>query len=406
MQTRSRLRSISTEQLQITSPGIGDKVDTSRFLIPLDRGIGDTILVGLSAVDQIIQNDATAYGKIDILCSSLQSQVFEYDPRINRIIQTAKALFMGPHPSEWLRGITLNPAEAKLIDFLRNRQYEAVLPTYVAPGLYFRLHSRLMYPDLFKLGRNLFTLKAPANTTVRKMIRQMVNRYFKKDIPLSALADEGILYLDTKHVHRAALSTEQLKRMSSNRAEDAEVLLVAADSASIVTRPPTYLFAAALAEVLHRHHRLIVGILPSYTDGGAADRLRNALASDFADRVFIVPSRLIPTLLDTAALIDQADIFVTGDTGVMHLAAATKRVYQGTVAPRNSVKIIAIFGGTNPDIYGYKDRTLILGRGRKEQRAFSPGYVKELYDPKGKDLFDHITPQQLAETITSQMAKP
>ncbi len=57
------------EQVQITSPGIGGKADTPRFLIPLDIGIGDTILVGLSAVDQIIQNDATAYGKIDILCS-------------------------------------------------------------------------------------------------------------------------------------------------------------------------------------------------------------------------------------------------------------------------------------------------------------------------------------------------
>ena len=63
------------EQVQITSPGIGGKADTPRFLIPLDIGIGDTILVGLSAVDQIIQNDATAYGKIDILCNPLQSQV-------------------------------------------------------------------------------------------------------------------------------------------------------------------------------------------------------------------------------------------------------------------------------------------------------------------------------------------
>ncbi len=403
MNTRSRLRSISMEQVQITSPGIGGKADTPRFLIPLDIGIGDTILVGLSAVDQIIQNDATAYGKIDILCNPLQSQVFEYDPRINRIIQTDKTLFMGPRLSEWLRGITLNPAEAKIIDFLRNRQYEAVLPTYVAPGLYFRLHSRLMYPDLFKLGRDLLTLKAPADTTMRKMIRQMVNRYFKKDMPSSTLTDEFILYIDTKHVQKAVLSMEQVKRMSNIHAEDAEVLLVATDSASLVSRPPTRLFAAALADVLHRHHHLIVGILPSYTDTGAADRLRSALLPDFADHVFIVPPRLIPTLLDTAALIDQADILVTGDTGVMHLAVATKRVRQGAVAPRNSVKIIAIFGGTNPDIYGYKNRTLILGRGRKEQRTFSPGYVKELYDPKGKDLFDHISPQQLAEAIISQM---
>jgi hypothetical protein len=110
------------------------------------------------------------------------------------------------------------------------------------------------------------------------------------------------------------------------------------------------------------------------------------------------------TLLETAALIDQADIFVTGDTGVMHLAAATKRVVQDQsipFTPRNSVKIIAIFGGTNPDVWGDSERTLIIGRGRKEQRFFGPGFVKEMYNPKGKDLFDHISSQELATAIIS-----
>jgi hypothetical protein len=69
--------------------------------------------------------------------------------------------------------------------------------------------------------------------------------------------------------------------------------------------------------------------------------------------------------------------------------------------PKNSVKIIAIFAGTNPDICGDSERTIIVGRGRREQRCFSPGFVKEMYNPKGKDLFDHISPQQLTETITS-----
>jgi hypothetical protein len=43
-----------------------------------------------------------------------------------------------------------------------------------------------------------------------------------------------------------------------------------------------------------------------------------------------------------------------------------------------------------------------MGRGRKEQRTFRPGFVKEMYNPRGKDLFDHISPQQLAEAIISQ----
>ena len=47
----------------------------------------------------------------------------------------------------------------------------------------------------------------------------------------------------------------------------------------------------------------------------------------------------------------QADIFVSGDTGIMHLAAATKKLKSGSSVqfrPRNVVKIITLFGGTNP----------------------------------------------------------
>ncbi len=182
-------------------------------------------------------------------------------------------------------------------------------------------------------------------------------------------------------------------------------MLVAVDSNSPVTRPPTHLLAAALAIVLRTNDELLVCILPSYTDIAAAEHLKSALLPDFAERVFTLPAEPKPSLLETAALIDQADLFVSGDTGVMHLAAATKRVKgaAGAVAPRNAVKIIALFGGSNPDVWGYAEHTTIVGKGRKEQRAFRPGFVKELYHAQGKDFFEHISPQQLAQAIARQV---
>jgi hypothetical protein len=399
--------SVSSVELdRRTLPAIESKAHTPRFLITLDRGIGDTALVGLSAVDQIIQDDPAAYGNIDILCTPLQSQIFAYDPRINRVIQTDKNFSAGPHVTEWLRGIILDTEAAQIIHYLQSRRYEAVLPSIVAPGLYLRLHSHLMYPRVFKLAKNLLLQGVPSNIPMRKFIRQMVNRYFGKDIPAAELCDEVMLYLDTQQIQKAVMVIEQLKKGSNVVSENARVLLVATDSGSIVTRPPTHLLAPALADVLRKSRNLIVGILPSYTDTMAAKNLELALEPEFAGRVFMLPGESTFTLLETAALIDQADIFVTGDTGVMHLAAATKRVIQDQAtpfAPKNSVIIIAIFGGTNPDIWGDGERTIIVGRGRREQRSFGPGYVKEMYNPGGKDLFDHISPQELAEVIISQV---
>jgi hypothetical protein len=399
----NRITSPAIELDQATFLSRESKDDISRFLITLDRGIGDTLLVGLSAIDQIILNDPMAYGKIDILCTPLQSQIFAYDPRINRVIQTETKLDIGPHISEWLRGIFLDREAAQLIHFLQSRCYEAILPAIVAPGLYLRLHTHLMYPQVFQLAKNLLLQRSPSDMPVRKFIRQTVNKYFSKDVPVSELHDDVVLFIDTQHIQTAMTVIESMKQQSRVDPENARVLLVAADSGSIVTRPPTLLLAPALTNALRESHHLIIGILPAYTDAMAAQNLKLALLPEFAGRVFMLQDESTLTLLDTAALIDQADICVTGDTGVMHLASATKKVRQDKATscmPKNSVKIIAIFGGTNPDLWGDSERTIIVGRGRKEQRRFSPGFVKEMYNPKNKNLFDHISPQQLTETIT------
>lgn len=385
------------------------KAATGRFLITLAAGVGDAVVVGLSAIDQIVENDPQASGTIDVLCNPLQSQVFEYDPRVNRIIQTETLFFAGSSTAQWPRAVVLDAEGRRVARYLRERHYEAVFPSIVAPGLYGALHARMMEPDLFKLGRDLLLRRTPSDLPVHKMVRHIVNRYFEKDMPPSALSDDIPLYLDTGHIRRAAAVIERLKTASPRAQGNARIVLVAADSNSVVTRPPTRLLAAALTEVLRRFDSLLVCILPGYTDTSAAANLRDALFPGFADRVYVLPAEPKPPLLDTAALIDQADLFVTGDTGVMHLAATTKRVRSGgdlpgASMPRNSVKIIALFGGSNPDVWGYRERTTILGRGRREQHAFSPGFVKELYQPRGKDFFDHIAPHQLAEAIASQLA--
>src|SRR6266566_8727703 len=68
------------------------------------------------------------------------------------------------------------------------------------------------------------------------------------------------------------------------------------------------------------------------------------------------------------------------------------------VAPEQSAHRCPV-RGTNPGFYGYRAHSTVLGRGRNEQRTFRPGFAKEGYNPKGRDLFDHIPPQELSETI-------
>jgi hypothetical protein len=261
-----------------------------------------------------------------------------------------------------------------------------------------------MLPNLSKLIKDFLTQHHPANVSLRTVARQMVNHAFGKKIPDAALEEEeALLYISPAQVRKAMMTIAMIKETNIDNA-DSHLLVVAPDSASSLTRPPTQLLAPALADALKQCPNLIVCILPAYTDIAASENLHSSLAPYFDDRIFLLPAKPRANLLETAAFLDQSDILITGDTGVMHMAAAAKRLPPGEnirFRPRNLTKIIAIFGGTNPDYYGYKKRAINVGTGRKEQMAFRPGFSKEAYNTHGRNLFDHIAPQEITEAIIS-----
>ena len=66
------------------------------------------------------------------------------------------------------------------------------------------------------------------------------------------------------------------------------------------------------------------------------------------------------------ALIDAADVFVTGDTGPLHLAASRKYSRTGHFPFRNQTAILSFFGATTPRMSGYD--------------SFQPGYLDSNQD--------------------------
>jgi ADP-heptose:LPS heptosyltransferase len=396
--------SLLKDHFRVLTPqgaSMGENADTPLYLVTLDRGIGDAVSLGSSVIDQIIWNDRTASGKIDVLCNAVQSGLFRYDPRVNRIIETPLTFFPSAQPSSWYKLVAIEHEARDLFSFLRERCYEAVFPSIIAPALYVRLRVPLMLPNLPKLVNDLFIAGLREDRPLRYLVRDMVNRYFGRDVAASELPESASLYLSKQEMQKAKAVVEMLKRQASTSSWRKSVLVVAPDSASPVSRPPTTLLAASLTLALERCPGLILCLLPSYTDSEATARLAQALRA-FDDRLFEMPGAPGMTLLETAALLDQSDSCLTGDTGIMHLAAAVKKIRpldDSSVTPSNAVHIIALFGGTSPGFYGYRRRSIILGDGRKEQHSFRPGFSKEAYSTKGRDFFDHIRPEEVSEAI-------
>jgi len=132
------------------------------------------------------------------------------------------------------------------------------------------------------------------------------------------------------------------------------------DGASPYTRLPFEAQHALLRRIAREAPdgtTILVGA--GHTVEGIGQRLTDALPAAWRTRVRIIP-RSLP-LAAYAALIDRADVFLTGDTGPLHLAAARRFSRSGSHPFRNRTAVVSFFGATLPRMSGYD--------------AFQPGYL-------------------------------
>jgi ADP-heptose:LPS heptosyltransferase len=108
-------------------------------------------------------------------------------------------------------------------------------------------------------------------------------------------------------------------------------------------------------------------------DRDLAERLRFSVPAWKRDRIALIPPDL--PLDSYAALLDWSDIFISGDTGPLHLAAAWKKDRSGRHFFRNRTSVMGVFGATPPRLSGYDSR--LPGYLESEQRAWAYSYQSQ-----------------------------
>lgn len=112
-----------------------------------------------------------------------------------------------------------------------------------------------------------------------------------------------------------------------------------------------------------------------------------SLSPEHRRKVTIVPPS---TDLDVyAALIDFADVFISGDTGPLHVAAARKYSRETGRALRNRTAVLSVFGGTPSNIYGYDSK--------------APGFLPANQDAPSRAFVAHNSCRNI--TCINKMAK-
>lgn len=130
------------------------------------------------------------------------------------------------------------------------------------------------------------------------------------------------------------------------------IVIVNPDAASRYTLVPFEQQAALLGAIaggVTARTAILVGA--GHTAAGIGERLVASLPDATRARARIIPRSLpLPVY---SALLDRADVFISGDTGPLHLAAARRYARSGKHAFRNRTAVLSVFGATPPRMSGY-----------------------------------------------------
>jgi heptosyltransferase-2 len=143
------------------------------------------------------------------------------------------------------------------------------------------------------------------------------------------------------------------------------------DTASPYTLIPPVFQTAILKKLLKEDILVLLGT--AFTHEGLEQDLLHNLSEEDLKKVYVVPSTL--PIDAYAALTDFADVFISGDTGPLHIAAARKYSRSGNVKFKNKTFVASVFGATPARMSGYDSENELFPA--SNQNAPSKTYVSE-----------------------------
>jgi len=127
-------------------------------------------------------------------------------------------------------------------------------------------------------------------------------------------------------------------------------IMINPDSSSPLTFIPFNFQSALLRGVLSVQNSTVL-MCCGYNFPKIEEELIKEIPSNLKDKIVVVPKD-VP--LDVqAAMMDGCDMFITGDTGPLHMAAAHKTILDSDNEFRNRTAVVGLFGATSAKVYGY-----------------------------------------------------
>ena len=303
-----------------------------KFLVVADLNIGDAVIAwnGIYALKEIFPDS-----EVDYVVKKSTRNIIKGYPEVNRIFPIYNS---SPFPSEGdlhiLKQVVKNSHYDAIINFspmINNKIFES---KYV-------IDYSIMATELINNESN-FALVNNVTYQAYSFIRNAFHNY----LPSNHKSDfrGSRIYLSNK----AVLDAQNFLVENGLDLSTSKVMLNP-DASSIYTRIPFNIQLQLLQLLCELDCQILLG--SGHVEKLIEQRLISALTKSEREKVFIIPQHVD---LDVyTALIDFSDVFITGDTGPLHLAASRKYLQEDLKSLRNQTAVFSIFGSTPPRIYGY-----------------------------------------------------
>ncbi|MBS3820113.1 hypothetical protein KGY73_11515 [bacterium] len=131
----------------------------------------------------------------------------------------------------------------------------------------------------------------------------------------------------------------------------AKIVFFNPDTSSFYTQIPFPFQVQLLKGILSDPNVDLVLLNAGHNFRGIEKRLKDEISFPLKRKIILIPKNLPIDMF--GPLIDESEIFISGDTGPLHIAAAKKVILNSEARFKNSTAVVDIFGATSPRIYGY-----------------------------------------------------
>jgi len=192
------------------------------------------------------------------------------------------------------------------------------------------------------------------SAALHNLLHQLFNPFFYKKYSnyFAGLNHEQVPLFEGNTVYVKHKDVEDAKRFlfSKNIFPDEKLLFCNPDSTSVYTQVEIKTHANIIKDTLESGevNRVLLGAGFSYK--GIEKNIIALIPPRLRKKVIVVPHMSIGVY---TSLIDFCDLFVTGDSGPLHIAASRKVFFSPLYNARNKTAVVSIFGATDSRTYGY-----------------------------------------------------